>query len=42
MVDGTEQVSFDIDFNKVHKSIVDTRKESLEYLKYALCLLIKD
>lgn len=42
MVDGTEQVSFDIDFNKVHKSIADTRKESLEYLKYALCLLIKD
>jgi hypothetical protein len=39
MIDGTEKVSPDINYDIVHKRIADARKPAAEYLRYALGLL---
>lgn len=39
MIDGTENVSSDVDFDEVHEHIAEARKSSEEYLRYALELL---
>lgn len=39
MVDGSELVTADINFEEVHNRIVKARTSSLDYLKYALSLL---
>lgn len=41
MIDGTEQIAPDIDFEDVHHRIGMARKSSEEYLQYALGLLLK-
>lgn len=40
MIDGTEKVPSDINYNIVHKRIADARKPAVEYLRYALSLLV--
>lgn len=39
MIDGTEQIAPDIDFEDVHERIAEARKPAKEYLRYALSLL---
>ena len=40
MIDGTEKMSPEIDYNPVHQRISEARKPAAEYLKYALRLLV--
>lgn len=39
MIDGTEKVLPDIDYDTVHQRIAEARKSAAEYLRYALSLL---
>lgn len=40
MIDGTEKVSSEINYDSVHQRIAEARKPAAEYLKYALGLLV--
>lgn len=40
MIDGTEKMSPEIDYDSVHQRIAEARKPAAEYLKYALSLLV--
>ena len=39
MIDGTEKISPEIDYDSVHQRIAEARKPSEEYLRYALSLI---
>ena len=40
MIDGTEKMSPEIDYDPVHQRIAEARKPAAEYLRYALSLLV--
>ena len=40
MIDGTEKMSPEIDYDSVHQRIAEARKPAAEYLRYALSLLV--
>lgn len=40
MIDGTEKMSPEIDYDSVHQRIAEARKSAAEYLRYALSLLV--
>lgn len=40
MIDGTEKISPEIDYDPVHQRIAEARKPAAEYLRYALSLLV--
>lgn len=40
MIDGTEKVSPEIDYDSVHQRIAEARRSSAEYLRYALSILV--
>lgn len=40
MIDGTEKVEEEIDYDAVHQRIAEARKTAEEYLRYALSLLV--